>query len=242
MHQRFRSLCSLHLPYGTKEANSLSKLEKGGMQLLGITGYGVYLLMSILMNVTPGTDTMYIISRSISQGRKAGIYSVLGILTGSFIHTLLAAFGLSTILAKSIVLFTAIKTIGAAYLIYLGVKMLFQKSSFKVDSASLQQLAPRKIYMQGVITNVTNPKVALFFLSFLPQFVVAGHSYGPLPFIVLGGSFIVTGTFWCLLVAYFASVATEKLRRNASIANLLNKLTGIIFIALGIRLFRTKIA
>lgn len=95
--------------------------------------------MAILMNVTPGTDTMYIISRIMSQCRKAGIYSVLGISTGSFIHTLFAAFGLSIILTKSIVLFTVTKIIVAAYLMYLGIKIMFQKSSLKVESSGIAE-------------------------------------------------------------------------------------------------------
>ncbi|MEJ9151965.1 LysE family translocator [Bacillus smithii] len=208
--------------------------------MFGITGYGIYLLTSLLLNVTPGTDTMYIISRSTSQGRKAGYYSVLGISTGAFIHTLLAAFGLSIILAKSIVLFTAIKLIGAAYLIYLGIRMLRQKSPLNFESSALQNMELKKIYMQGVLTNVTNPKVALFFISFLPQFIRPDNPYGPVPFILLGISFIMTGTIWCFIIAYFASFATKKLRENAKIADLLNKLTGIVFIGLGIKLFQTK--
>ncbi|MEK4221419.1 LysE family translocator [Bacillus sp. FSL W8-0102] len=208
--------------------------------MFGITGYGIYLLTSLLLNVTPGTDTMYIISRSTSQGRKAGYYSVLGISTGAFIHTLLAAFGLSIILAKSIVLFTAIKLIGAAYLIYLGIRMLRQKSPMNFESSALQNMELKKIYMQGVLTNVTNPKVALFFISFLPQFIRPDNPYGPVPFILLGISFIMTGTIWCFIIAYFASFATKKLRENAKIADLLNKLTGIVFIGLGIKLFQTK--
>ena len=208
--------------------------------MFGISGYGIYLLTSLLLNVTPGTDTMYIISRSTSQGRKAGYYSVLGISTGAFIHTLLAAFGLSIILAKSIVLFTAIKLIGAAYLIYLGIRMLRQKSPLNFESSALQNMELKKIYMQGVLTNVTNPKVALFFISFLPQFIRPDNPYGPVPFILLGISFIMTGTIWCFIIAYFASFATKKLRENAKIADLLNKLTGIVFIGLGIKLFQTK--
>ncbi|EHL78846.1 LysE family translocator [Bacillus smithii] len=208
--------------------------------MFGISGYGIYLLTSLLLNVTPGTDTMYIISRSTSQGRKAGYYSVLGISTGAFIHTLLSAFGLSIILAKSIVLFTAIKLIGAAYLIYLGIRMLRQKSPLNFESSALQNMELKKIYMQGVLTNVTNPKVALFFISFLPQFIRPDNPYGPVPFILLGISFIMTGTIWCFIIAYFASFATKKLRENAKIADLLNKLTGIVFIGLGIKLFQTK--
>lgn len=210
--------------------------------MFGITGFGVYILTAIMLNLTPGTDTMYIVSRSVSQGRKAGIYSVLGISTGSFVHTLLAAFGLSIILRQSVVLFTVVKIIGAAYLIYLGIRMLVQKSSLTAEFADLRPLALRKIYWQGVITNVTNPKVALFFIAFLPQFISVHQPYGPLPFILLGLSFILTGTIWCLVVVSFASLATSKLRESRKLAGVLNKLTGLVFIALGIKLFRTKLS
>ncbi|MFI8492626.1 LysE family translocator [Peribacillus butanolivorans] len=207
--------------------------------MLGITSFGLFLLTAFLMNITPGTDTMYIVSKSVSQGRKAGIYSVLGISTGSLVHTFLAAVGLSVILTTSVVLFTAIKILGAAYLIYLGVKMLFQSSSNMKLSAT-KDLSIKKIYMQGFITNVANPKVALFFISFLPQFIATDNSYGPFPFIILGLSFVMTGTIWCLIVANFSSYITKKLRNNSKIEYLLNKLTGIIFIGLGIKLFQTK--
>lgn len=209
--------------------------------MLGITSFGFFLLIAFLMNITPGTDTMYIVSRSVSQGRKAGIYSVFGISTGSLVHTFLAAIGLSVILTTSVVLFTVIKIIGAAYLIYLGVRMLCQKSS-NLEFSNTRNMSLKKIYTQGLITNVTNPKVALFFISFLPQFISSNNSYGPLPFIILGLSFVMTGTIWCLLVAIFSSYATKKLRNNPKIEFILNKFTGIIFIVLGIKLFQIKAA
>lgn len=191
------------------------------------------------MNVTPGTDTMYIVGRSISQGKKAGIYSVLGISTGALVHTFLAAIGLSAILATSAILFTVVKIIGAGYLIYLGIRMLIQKSSsFHIKDT--KSMSIKKIYTQGLLTNVTNPKVALFFISFLPQFISVDNSYGPLPFILLGLTFVMTGTVWCLTVAIFASFATKKLRNNPKIEFILNKLTGVIFIGLGIKLVQTK--
>jgi RhtB (resistance to homoserine/threonine) family protein len=207
--------------------------------MVGITSFGLFLLTALLMNITPGTDTMYIVSRSISQGKKAGIYSVLGISTGSLVHTFLAAVGLSVILTTSAVLFTIIKIIGAGYLIYLGVRMLIQKSS-NLELKDTKSMSLKKIYTQGLLTNVTNPKVALFFISFLPQFISGDNSNGPLPFIILGLSFVMTGTVWCLLVAIFSSYATKKLRNNPKVEFILNKITGIIFIGLGIKLFQTK--
>ncbi|TYR81391.1 LysE family translocator [Priestia megaterium] len=207
--------------------------------MFGITSFGLFLLTALLMNITPGTDTMYIVSKSISQGKKAGIYSVLGISTGSLVHTFLAAIGLSVILATSVVLFTIVKIIGSGYLVYLGIRMLIQKSS-NFQFKDTKNMPIKKIYTQGLLTNVTNPKVALFFISFLPQFISGDNSYGPLPFIILGLTFVTTGTLWCLVVAIFSSFATKKLRNNPKVEFILNKITGVIFIGLGIKLFQTK--
>lgn len=209
--------------------------------MLGITGFWVFLMTGIIINITPGTDTIYIMSRSVSQGRLAGVYSVLGVSTGVLFHTMLSAFGLSIILTQSVVLFTAIKVIGAAYLIYLGLRMLWQKGSAFNKKVPQSELLPlRKIYIQGVMSNVLNPKVALFFISLLPQFVAADNPYGPIPFLILGFAFTITGTIWCLIIAYFSSIATTKLRENPRIENVMNKVTGIIFVGLGISLFQTK--
>ena len=207
--------------------------------MIGITSFGLFLLTAFLMNITPGTDTVYIVNRSVSQGRKAGIYSVLGISTGALVHTFMAAIGLSVILTTSVVLFTLIKLIGAGYLIYLGVRMLLQKSS-NFQLANTKNMSIKKIYIQGLLTNVTNPKVALFFISFLPQFISGDNTYGPLPFIILGLSFVLTSSAWCLFVSIFASFTTKKLRNNPKVELILNKITGVIFIGLGIKLFRTK--
>ncbi|MFU1793329.1 LysE family translocator [Paenibacillus azoreducens] len=207
--------------------------------MIGITSFGLFLLSAFLMNITPGADTMYIVSRSVSQGRKAGIYSVLGISTGVLVHTFLAAIGLSVILTTSALLFTIVKITGAAYLIYLGARMLLQKSSH-LELKATTSMSLKKIYMQGLLTNVTNPKVALFFISFLPQFISRDNAYGPLPFIILGLSFVTTGTIWSLIVSFFSSYATEKLRNNSKIEFVLNKITGVIFIGLGIKLLNTR--
>ncbi|ALC80543.1 MULTISPECIES: LysE family translocator [Bacillus] len=211
--------------------------------MLGITSFWLFLITGIILNITPGTDTIYIMSRSISQGKLAGVYSVLGVSTGVLVHTMLAAFGLSIILTQSVLLFTAIKLIGAAYLIYLGIRMLWQKgSALSKEIPTKEHLSFRKIYMQGVMSNVLNPKVALFFISLLPQFVATDNPYGPIPFLILGLTISITGTVWCLFIAYFSSFATTKLRENPKIESMMNKLTGIVFIGLGISLMKTKSA
>jgi RhtB (resistance to homoserine/threonine) family protein len=209
--------------------------------MYGIENYLGFIIAGVLLNLTPGADTMYILTRSISQGRRAGIYSVLGITTGGLIHTILAALGLSIILAKSAFAFNTVKYIGVAYLVYLGVKMiiernqLFDNSTQKIESTDLF-----KIYRQGLLTNVLNPKVALFFLSLLPQFINPHYANGPIPFLILGVTFMTTGTIWCLILAYSASLITKTLRNNDSIGKIMQKISGFIFIGFGIKILTDK--
>lgn len=206
--------------------------------MLGIENYGVFIMAGIMLNLTPGADTMYILGRSVSQGRRAGVLSVLGISTGALGHTLLASLGLSAILARSAVAFDIIKYIGAAYLIYLGIRAMLSSSAFAVKEN--QEATLSRIYLQGILTNLLNPKVALFFLAFLPQFVNPAGNYGPLPFLALGITFITTGTIWCLIIAYFSSLATSRLRESPAISGVMNKLTGILFIGLGVGVLRAR--
>ncbi|MDQ0871726.1 RhtB (resistance to homoserine/threonine) family protein [Paenibacillus sp. V4I3] len=208
--------------------------------MYGIINYEVFLLTGILLNLMPGADTMYIVGRSISQGRNAGIYSVYGIISGSLIHTLLVAFGLSIILTKSLLLFNIIKIVGVIYLVYLGIRMLLDKSNVNFSAASeSNKQSIRKIFTQGLLTSLTNPKVSLFFIAFLPQFIDKKAS-GPIPFIILGLTFTFTGLLWCLFIAYFSSHITKKVRGCAKIGTVLNKITGIIFIGMGLKLLQTK--
>ncbi|KIL45297.1 LysE family translocator [Jeotgalibacillus soli] len=207
--------------------------------MFGIINFELFLMTALLLNLTPGTDTMYIVSRTISQGRQAGVFSALGITTGTIFHTLLAAFGLSIILMNSVLLFNAIKIIGAIYLVYLGLNMIITKSLKKENRSIPTEFTKRKIFIQGMITNITNPKVALFFIAFLPQFINPGTA-SPIPFIILGLTFTFTAGVWCLAIAYFSSLTTKKIRNNATAGMLLNKITGIVFIAMAVSLFKTK--
>ena len=140
--------------------------------MLGIEHFEMFLLAGILLNLTPGSDTIYILSRSIAQGKRAGIYSVLGISSGVAVHTTLAALGLSVILSTSALAFMAVKITGALYLGYLGLTTLLSKEN-KLMSLTEQVMTRKEIYLQGLLTNILNPKVALFFLSFLPQFYIS---------------------------------------------------------------------
>ncbi len=139
--------------------------------MIGIENFWGFVIAGLILNITPGSDTMYILTRSISQGKKAGIASVLGISTGSFVHTLFATIGLSAILATSAIAFNIVKYLGVGYLIYLGIKALIDNTKMDDSVSSLKDDATFKIYREGILTNILNPKVALFFMSFLPQFI-----------------------------------------------------------------------
>ena len=208
--------------------------------MAGIIHFETFLLAGILLNLTPGNDTIFILTKSISQGRKAGIVSALGIGTGSVVHTILAAFGLSLIISKSILLFNIIKFAGAAYLIYIGYKMLTDKSPIKTDGAILKSSVNYlKIYRDAIFTNILNPKVALFYIAFLPQFIDPTLQNTILPFLTLGTTFIATGTAWCLILATFASAIFSKLKRNKKVSTYINKICGLTMIALGIKVALT---
>lgn len=205
--------------------------------MFGIINFEAFILAGILLILTPGTDTMYILGRSISQGKKAGLMSALGISTGVLVHCIFATLGLSIILAKSALAFEVVKYLGAGYLLFLGVKSLLRRSNMpqEWDNANGGQ-SYRKIYVSGVLTNVLNPKVALFFLAFIPQFVSPGYSQSSLSFSILGFVFFIMGTTWCVLLAFFASRLSKGIRSNIRFKVWLDKITGVMFVALGLKL------
>ena len=203
----------------------------------GIVNYWGFVLAGMILNVTPGVDSIFILTRSIAQGRKAGYYSVFGIITGALCHTFLAAFGLSVLLMKSVVLFQVIKTIGAGYLIYLGYKTFIDRSNImQPKNIDIETVDYRKIFRQGFMSNILNPKVALFFLSIIPQFIKPEFANGPIPFLVLGFTFVTTGTLWCLFLAYSASFITKSLRNNDALSSRLQKASGLVFVTLGLQI------
>ena len=203
-----------------------------------LESYGLFLAASFLLWITPGQDTIYIIARSISQGRMAGIVSALGVGTGAFIHAILATAGVSIIILTSPFLFLLVKTIGGLYLIYLGLNALFSQSTLNSDT-KIENTKLIKIYSQGVITNVLNPKVALFFIAFLPQFANVNAITSSLLF--LGFSFVVGGTIWCLIIACFASSFSSIIRQSNTIQNCIGKITGVVYIGLGLNVLRAKV-
>lgn len=207
------------------------------MEPLGIINYPAFLLAGILLNITPGTDTFYIVARCLSGGRWAGVLSVLGISTGGMIHTLAAVCGLTLILASSPQLFTAIQCAGVAYLFYLGGRALLSSAPHEGQRAPpVPAFSGRRIYGEAVTVNVLNPKVALFFLAFLPQFIDRGYDHLALSFMVLGATFIATGTLWGFLLAFAFSSLRSRLTENfqsARLQFLFQRISAAVFIALG---------
>lgn len=203
--------------------------------MTGIENFGAFLLAGIILNLTPGADTMYILARSISQGKRAGIYSVLGISSGIVIHTIAAAFGLSLIIAQSAVAFNTIKYLGAGYLIFLGIKALITTKKTALITVK-QKLTGSKIFLSGMLTNVLNPKVALFFLAFLPQFIQIQYAQSPVPYLTLGLSFVATATLWTMTIALLSSRFASLIRKNQHIEQWINKSAGAVFILLGLKI------
>ena len=205
--------------------------------MTGIINFETFMLAGILLNITPGNDTIFILTRSIAQGRKAGIMSVLGIATGSIIHSTFAALGLSFIISESIVVFSILKYVGAAYLIFIGYKMLMDPSRRELKIQNREQAVNlRKVYSDAVITNLLNPKVALFFIAFLPQFIDPDFKNTLLPFMLLGITFTITGALWCLVLANFAAMIAAKITGINKVSSYINKTCGLVLIGLGIRL------
>ena len=208
--------------------------------MFGIHDFGLFLTAGILLNLTPGPDTAYILGRSIAQGREAGVASALGICVGSIFHTCAAALGLSAILATSAVAFSAIKLLGGAYLVFLGIKMILDRRKQLSLPSNFRRRTSTAAFRQGVVTNVLNPKVVLFFLAFLPQFIDPASNAKVLAFLTLGLTFVTTGTIWCLILAWFASAFSERLRANETIGQWLSRAAGALFVFLGLRLATTK--
>jgi threonine/homoserine/homoserine lactone efflux protein len=208
--------------------------------MLGTQNLLLFVATGILLNLTPGQDTFYILGRSIAQGRRAGVVSVLGIISGSAVHTCAAAFGLSAILAASANAFVIVKMAGAAYLTYLGLKMMFHRAGNAGLPVAFAREDDWSTYLAGFFSNLLNPKVALFFMAFLPQFVAPSAPFKILAFLFLGALFMTTGTMWCLVLAWFGSAMSRRLRENPAAGSKLTRASGAMFVGLGVKLAVSK--
>jgi len=230
----------------------------------GVHDLGIFVLAGVLLNLTPGVDFLYVLGRSTTRGFVAGVWAALGIGAGCFVHVAAAAWGLSAILASSAAAFMVVKWVGAAYLIYVGIGMLRQRAAAvpaptdevnaapsacariigAADSPALSASARgtngARIFWQGFATNVLNPKVALFFLAFVPQFIDIHSSSKVRAFLLLGTIFNTTGTLWNLFVAWSSASLARRLDVASHVGRWLNRTLGAMFIALGVKLALTE--
>jgi RhtB (resistance to homoserine/threonine) family protein len=204
--------------------------------MFGTQDLWLFVVSGLLLNIAPGPDSLLIMARSAGQGFKAGAAAVLGICSGTCVHIAAAAVGLSALLATSAEAFLLIKLLGAAYLLYIGVQMLRIKTEPTESTTAPEPATFAAIFRQGLLTNVLNPKVALFFLAFLPQFVAPGAENKALAFLFLGAIFNLNGMLWCLFLAWSSAFAAQKVKTSATIKLWFNRLTGGIFMLLGLKL------
>ena len=208
-------------------------------RMAGTQHLWLFIVSGLLLNITPGPDSLFIMARSASQGWRAGFIACWGIGSGVFVHVFAAALGLSALLATSAMAFTVVKVVGAGYLVWIGIGMLRQRAA--ADETAVVDAAPRAIpygaiFRQGFLTNVLNPKVALFFLAFVPQFIAPDAPSKPLAFIVLGVIFNINGMLWCHSLALFTAFASRRLKVGAALGRWLNRTMGAVFVALGAKL------
>ncbi|WP_298770434.1 LysE family translocator [uncultured Shewanella sp.] len=211
--------------------------------MFGVTDLGLFIISGLLLNLIPGPDSLYVVSHSAGRGFRAGSMAALGIGAGTFVHILAAAFGLSAIFATSAVAFTIVKVIGCLYLVYMGISMLLAKKNNNLSKHQVNVVTVtsfKRIFYNGFLTNSLNPKVALFFLAFVPQFIAVDSPNKAISFIVLGLIFNFNGMLWCHVLAWSSSTAIKKIKHNERIAHYLTKFTGSLFLYFGFKLAFSK--
>ena len=206
--------------------------------MLGIHDFSLFLLSALLLNIAPGPDTAYIAGRSVQIGWRGGVAATIGVATGCLVHVFAAAAGLSALLMTSSTLFGLVKWAGAAYLCFLGITMLLSRGPAQAVGGmpATGPVLLRRVFWQGALTNLLNPKVALFFLAFLPQFVAADSPHKAAAFVLLGLIVVFNGTLWCLVVAVSAARAAGRIRQSGRAMAWVNRAIGGLFVFLGARI------
>ena len=201
----------------------------------------LFLSAAILLNIAPGPDMLYLISKTLSQGKRVGFASILGFGTGALIHTLFVSLGISAIISTSVVVFKIIKYTGAAYLFYLGIKALLSGGiKFKENEKKEGDNSFLKSFSQAVIIDVTNPKVALFFMAFLPQFYRVNGTSKIIQFMTLGLIIILIGFIVESIIVLLSDKIAHLLKKKPIVSRILDKVFGTVLIGLGIRLVIQK--
>jgi threonine/homoserine/homoserine lactone efflux protein len=205
--------------------------------VVDFNSYLLFIGASIILCIVPGPDMIYLLSRTIAQGKKAGFAAALGINLGGYFHLTAAILGISAIIATSAIAFTILKYCGAAYLIYIGFKAILLNSSSAIDSSDNEaQLSIKSIFWQGFISDVLNPKVAIFFISLLPQFIQADNNNTFTQLIILGITVNIIALLINFVLVWFSHSVSSNLRQSNRVSKVLNNVMGTIFISLGLKL------
>jgi threonine/homoserine/homoserine lactone efflux protein len=197
---------------------------------------GVYVVASLALIVTPGQDMIYVVTRSLAQGRVAGVLSAAGVCTGILVHTAIVALGIGALMQASQTLFLVLKLAGAAYLVYLGLRLLLQRDALAPRDGAALRMPAATLFAQGVLSNVTNPKIVVFFLAFLPQFVAASDPHPTRHLVFLGVLYAAMGFAVKAGVGIAAGSLSERLLRSNAALVWMNRVSGTILVALGLRL------
>ena len=212
--------------------------------MFGTQDLWLFVISGIALNLIPGPDFLYIVSRSAGQGVKAGVAASVGVGAGTLVHIFAAAFGISAVLAASPTAYQVIKILGGLYLLYMGVTMLVSKTtaiSNQTNSIASLTIAAKtslaRVFYQGFLTNTLNPKVALFFIAFVPQFIAPNSTNVIVSFLVLGFIFSVNGLLWCLIVAWFSASVGATIKHSPRFALVAKKLAGGLFTYFGLSLW-----
>ncbi|AXX94830.1 LysE family translocator [Arcobacter ellisii] len=207
--------------------------------MLDLEILSAFFITSILLALVPGPDNLFVLTQSMLQGKKAGFIVVLGLCTGLLFHTFMVVMGVSVLFQTSIIAFTFLKIIGALYLLYLAWQ-LFKSSNSKIETKKSHLIEYKKLYFKGIFMNITNPKVSLFFLAFLPQFTNINLGNISFQMLVLGILFILSTILVFGLIAFFSEKLAKNFNKSNNFQNILNKFTSFIFVVLAIKLLITK--
>jgi threonine/homoserine/homoserine lactone efflux protein len=202
--------------------------------MLGIENYILFMMTALFFIMIPGIDTVFVLNKTITRGRRSGFVSAIGVNAGILTHTVVSALGLTAILSKSEIGMMAIQYIGAAYLVFMGIKQLNNKTEVFQNSKITEK--SKNDFWAGFSTNSLNPKVALFFLALFPQFIVPTRINDPQPFLLLGFTYAVIGIIWYMLLTLCASTFSNKIRNNATYGLWINRVSGLVFILMGLQI------
>lgn len=204
------------------------------------TTLSLFIATSLILIIIPGPDLVFTLTQGMTNGKKAGVITAMGLSVGNIVHTLAAALGLSLIVKTSVIAFTIFKSLGAVYLFYLAYKA-YKHRKDKIDLSNHQIHDSKSLFLKGILMNILNPKVAIFFLTFLPQFVNYQMGNTPLQMCVLGLVFIILTVMIFSIVGYFSGVFRSFLLRSPRSNEMMNMIAGTIFVLLAIKLISTKI-